>query len=235
MTQTSESRAGSRPAPDGGRGGKRRRPAGRVALYYRQVVAELRKVIWPTRNELITYTIVVCYLRDRHDGVRGLLDSLFTKARLCDVRLTLHRSRLSRPQGSPRTRDRVCARQLRRRPAVPETPGLDVADTGSDPSRAARDRARSCRRGACRCRARRRRGGTETEAVAVDERRRPSPRPTRRLPRSPTSRRPRSPTRHRPRSRSAGRGRRGRGVPGPLSRCPVTGTSCTPTPATRTG
>lgn len=27
-------------------------------LFYRQVVAELRKVIWPTRNELVTYTVV---------------------------------------------------------------------------------------------------------------------------------------------------------------------------------
>ena len=31
----------------------------RVSLYYRQVIAELRKVIWPTRKELITYTSVV--------------------------------------------------------------------------------------------------------------------------------------------------------------------------------
>ncbi len=30
-----------------------------VAVYYRQVVAELRKVIWPTRRELVTYTAVV--------------------------------------------------------------------------------------------------------------------------------------------------------------------------------
>ena len=30
----------------------------RIAIYNRQVVAELRKVIWPTRNELVTYTIV---------------------------------------------------------------------------------------------------------------------------------------------------------------------------------
>ncbi|MDA0646349.1 MULTISPECIES: preprotein translocase subunit SecE [Nonomuraea] len=29
------------------------------ALFYRQVVAELRKVIWPTRKELVTYTTVV--------------------------------------------------------------------------------------------------------------------------------------------------------------------------------
>lgn len=27
-------------------------------LFYRQVVAELRKVIWPTRKELVTYTSV---------------------------------------------------------------------------------------------------------------------------------------------------------------------------------
>ncbi|MBA2897127.1 preprotein translocase subunit SecE [Nonomuraea sp. NPDC050663] len=29
------------------------------ALFYRQVVNELRKVIWPTRKDLITYTTVV--------------------------------------------------------------------------------------------------------------------------------------------------------------------------------
>ena len=28
------------------------------ALFVRQVVGELRKVIWPTRNELVTYTTV---------------------------------------------------------------------------------------------------------------------------------------------------------------------------------
>ena len=31
----------------------------RLSLFYRQVVAELRKVIWPTRKELVTYTTVV--------------------------------------------------------------------------------------------------------------------------------------------------------------------------------
>jgi preprotein translocase subunit SecE len=30
-----------------------------VITFYRQVVAELRKVIWPTRRELVTYTAVV--------------------------------------------------------------------------------------------------------------------------------------------------------------------------------
>ncbi len=33
----------------------------RVSLFYRQVLAELRKVIWPTRKELITYTTVVIF------------------------------------------------------------------------------------------------------------------------------------------------------------------------------
>ena len=31
----------------------------RIVTFVRQVVAELRKVIWPTRKELITYTSVV--------------------------------------------------------------------------------------------------------------------------------------------------------------------------------
>jgi preprotein translocase subunit SecE len=63
----------SAPAPDGakGEGGKGRatavrdgRPAktsllSRLVRFLREVVAELRKVIWPTRRNLVTYTIVV--------------------------------------------------------------------------------------------------------------------------------------------------------------------------------
>ncbi len=30
-----------------------------IGVFYKQVVAELRKVIWPTRKELVTYTTVV--------------------------------------------------------------------------------------------------------------------------------------------------------------------------------
>jgi len=30
-----------------------------IGVFYKQVVAELHKVIWPTRQELITYTSVV--------------------------------------------------------------------------------------------------------------------------------------------------------------------------------
>jgi preprotein translocase subunit SecE len=54
-TQTRGQAAENRPR--GGRaakGGSRTTPA----LFFRQVVAELRKVIWPTRKELITYTTV---------------------------------------------------------------------------------------------------------------------------------------------------------------------------------
>lgn len=32
---------------------------GRIGRFFREVVAELRKVIWPTRKELLTYTSVV--------------------------------------------------------------------------------------------------------------------------------------------------------------------------------
>ena len=41
----------------GGRASKR---ASRTtpALFFRQMVSELRKVIWPTRKELVTYTVV---------------------------------------------------------------------------------------------------------------------------------------------------------------------------------
>ena len=31
----------------------------RASLFYRHVIAEMRKVIWPTRKELVTYTSVV--------------------------------------------------------------------------------------------------------------------------------------------------------------------------------
>ncbi|MEK2471865.1 MULTISPECIES: preprotein translocase subunit SecE [Streptomyces] len=43
------------------RGGKRGKkgPFARLALFYRQVIAELRKVVWPTRSQLSSYTTVV--------------------------------------------------------------------------------------------------------------------------------------------------------------------------------
>lgn len=37
---------------------RRGNPFARIGLWWRQIVAELRKVIWPTRKELVGYTIV---------------------------------------------------------------------------------------------------------------------------------------------------------------------------------
>ena len=34
-------------------------PLARLSRFFREVVAELSKVIWPTRKELVTYTTVV--------------------------------------------------------------------------------------------------------------------------------------------------------------------------------
>jgi preprotein translocase subunit SecE len=39
----------------------RRNPFARLALFFRQVMAELRKVVRPTRQELITYTAVCLF------------------------------------------------------------------------------------------------------------------------------------------------------------------------------
>ena len=46
-------------APSTRAGAERRGLFARIALFWRQVVAELKKVVWPTRSELITYTTVV--------------------------------------------------------------------------------------------------------------------------------------------------------------------------------
>ncbi|MFE7511971.1 preprotein translocase subunit SecE, partial [Streptomyces sp. NPDC057540] len=53
--ETAESKKKSR---KGGKRGKKG-PLGRLALFYRQIIAELRKVVWPTRSQLSTYTTVV--------------------------------------------------------------------------------------------------------------------------------------------------------------------------------
>jgi preprotein translocase subunit SecE len=45
-------------ARKGGKRGKKG-PVARLALFYRQIVAELHKVVWPSRHDLMTYTSVV--------------------------------------------------------------------------------------------------------------------------------------------------------------------------------
>jgi len=51
----------------------------RVSLFYRQVVNELRKVVWPTRNQLTTYTAVVLVFVSFIIAVVSLLDLVLTK------------------------------------------------------------------------------------------------------------------------------------------------------------
>lgn len=51
MTATRTETASPRPAGGG--------PGGRLGRYVREIISEMRKVLWPSRNELMTYTIVV--------------------------------------------------------------------------------------------------------------------------------------------------------------------------------
>ena len=73
---------GSTATPERGRPGSRAkgdRPGllARLGLFYRQVVAELRKVIWPTRSELMTYTSVVLVFVTAVTIIVSVLDYLF--------------------------------------------------------------------------------------------------------------------------------------------------------------
>ena len=70
--------------PDRGRpaGSKRVKRPGRLRLaltFYKQVVAELRKVIWPTRRELLTYTSVVLVFVVFMVAIVSLFDFLFSQ------------------------------------------------------------------------------------------------------------------------------------------------------------
>ena len=47
---------------------------GRIGGFFREVVSELRKVIWPTRKELLTYTIIVIGFVAVMTTIVGLLD-----------------------------------------------------------------------------------------------------------------------------------------------------------------
>jgi preprotein translocase subunit SecE len=78
VTQTSSS-APSAAGSGRGKGNNRPGYGERFANYNRQVVAELRKVLWPTRNELVTYTIVSVVFVVAMIAYVGGLDFLFTK------------------------------------------------------------------------------------------------------------------------------------------------------------
>jgi preprotein translocase subunit SecE len=79
MTLTSERTPAPQPA-SGGRGSKPPNRFSRIALYNRQIVGELRKVIWPTRNELVTYTLVSLIFVTVMVALVALYDYAFTKA-----------------------------------------------------------------------------------------------------------------------------------------------------------
>ena len=70
-TRATSSSSDRRPA-SGGRTG--------IALFLRQVIAELRKVIWPTRDQLVTYFMVVLVFVLFMIALVSVLDFVFNKA-----------------------------------------------------------------------------------------------------------------------------------------------------------
>jgi preprotein translocase subunit SecE len=68
-----------RQQPSDGSAAPERGPFARLALFIRQVIAELRKVIWPTRKELIAYTTVVLFFVLVMAGIIAAYDYVFTQ------------------------------------------------------------------------------------------------------------------------------------------------------------
>ncbi len=63
-----------------GRRGRGRNPLARTGLLYREVAAEMRKVIWPTRREIISYTAVVLVFVTVFVLIISALDFAFTRS-----------------------------------------------------------------------------------------------------------------------------------------------------------
>jgi preprotein translocase subunit SecE len=80
-TETREPAVVAEPAA-GGRGARppRRGMWRRLVQYYREVVSELRKVIWPGRHELFTYSVVVLVFVIFVTALVASLDFGLTKA-----------------------------------------------------------------------------------------------------------------------------------------------------------
>jgi preprotein translocase subunit SecE len=70
--------AKAKAAPPERKAARKKRPS--PALFYRQIVAELRKVVWPTRSELFTYTSVVIVFVLAIIGIVALIDFGLTHA-----------------------------------------------------------------------------------------------------------------------------------------------------------
>lgn len=68
-----------RATPAAQRRDERVNPVSRAVRFLREVVAELRKVIWPTRKELVTYTVVVLVFVSFMVALIAVLDIAFAK------------------------------------------------------------------------------------------------------------------------------------------------------------
>ena len=78
------------PTPVPAEGGRGARRAGkvdsgpnrlqRISIYYREIIAELRKVIYPSRQQLLTYTVVVLFFVSFMTALVAGLDYGLTKA-----------------------------------------------------------------------------------------------------------------------------------------------------------
>ena len=193
------------------------------ALSYRQVIAELRKVVRPTRHELITYTsVVLVFVLVVMIASSPVSTSALVLWACWSLQLRLTDPGASGARPKHRGRGRTEAK-----------PGTEYVDQGSrTPSCPERHRVTdACRPAAtaptCRTFRPRRRGPVGPTPTPSGRRRRPDE----------TDGKPGSaPTRSRP-TDAGGRGgaRREEFKAGRLRRPPGTGSSSTPTPATRTG
>jgi preprotein translocase subunit SecE len=87
VTKPKTAGAGKKTTPPGRKGVKLKEPervgiVGRLVNFVREVVAELRKVIWPTRKELLTYTTVVIIFVSIMFTIVAGLDYGFARAAL---------------------------------------------------------------------------------------------------------------------------------------------------------
>ena len=80
MSDTSTHTSGSSgPEKKPGKSKDKRGLFARISLFIREVIAELRKVIWPTRKELITYTWVVIVFVTVFTLIVAVYDLVFTR------------------------------------------------------------------------------------------------------------------------------------------------------------
>ncbi len=81
MTQTRPDASDAQPSkPSKTAARTRGGPVARLSRFLREVIAELRKVIWPTRKELVTYTTVVIVFVLAVIAYVSVLDFAFTNA-----------------------------------------------------------------------------------------------------------------------------------------------------------